>query len=280
MQLPHENDRTSQLSPPIENAKCVLSLPDGCEIVRAIETSSETEVCSQMTTFIAVLVARGYLIDKISIFPSANSAIARIKPLQIANMCGKLEHENSMFFFKPFILPLLVTVENDFGHCECLYSAVANIQTTKGNKVSLIRGARDSAALEALISHVFWPGCIISARIHNIMCSAQLPHEVSKRNNKITAMLAHECKCQAINTLLLDDCMFAHSILLDEFCCLFLQQHGVASTNFKSVRINVCRSGVVNFFLAVPGGVEISRQPEHLFLPIVEAMLSAIEKAT
>jgi len=110
MQPHHENDRTSQLCPHIKNAKCVFSLPDGCEIVRAIETSSETEVCSQMTTFLAVLVARGYVVDKISIFPSSNSAMARIKPLQIANMCGKLEHENSMFFFKPFILPLLVTV--------------------------------------------------------------------------------------------------------------------------------------------------------------------------
>lgn len=277
---PHEKDASSPLCPSNESAKCVFSLLDGCEIVRVLDTSSRVDVCSQMTTIRAELQQRGYLVEKISIFPNTCTHVTRIKPLQIANMCGKLEHDSSGHYFKPSIRALLVTVANDFGHCECLYSAVANIQTTKGNKISLIRGARDSEALQSLISHVFWPGCVMSARIHNIMCTAQLSNAVSKLNNRICEILTNECKCRAHSTLLLDDCMFAHSLLLDNFCSTFLQAHGVHDTNFKSVRVNVCRSGVVNFFLAVPGGVELASTPEHLFMPLVRRLLEAIARAT
>lgn len=257
-----------------------MTLEDNSEIVRCIASTSQLHICSELTTIQQALTLNQSCVRHISIYAEPCVHLYAVKPLQLANMCGKIWHTSSSDLFNKSVLPLVHTMRTEFGWCQTVYSALANIQTTQGNNISLIRAARDCSALQVLLDHVFKPECIQCARIHNVMCTAQIKHLVSSRNSHILQLLrnAFECACDA--TLLLDDYMFAHSILLEKFSTACLQQNGLHDVNVKSVRVNVCRTGIVNFFVAIPGGIDLADKPDKIILPLLANILSVVELAT
>ena len=117
----------------------------------------------------------------------------------------------------------------------CLY---ASSEHSDHPKQQCFVGARSKEQCDTdhTSEHVFKPGCIVSARIHNIMCTAQVRETVSARNSRIVEMMKKTFQCSLHNTLLLDDCMFAHSILLENFPDIILKAHSITNLNINSVR--------------------------------------------
>lgn len=258
----------------------MFTFQDGCEFVRCIPSTSQLDICSELTTIQQTLESDRSCLCHISIYADSGGHPRAVKPLQVANMCGKVWHTKSNELFYESVLPLVYTVRTEFGWCQSVYSAHGNIQTTQGNKISLIKAARNTAALQGLLNHVFQPECIEGTRIHNVMCTAQIKHPVSARNCRILQLLQDAFDCDCNKTLLLDDHMFTHSFLLENFSITCLQQNGLADVKLKSVRVNVCRTGIVNFFVAVPGGIDLADKPDKLVLPLLASILLIVEHAT
>lgn len=261
--------------------KCVFTFYDGCkfELVRCIPSTSQLDICSALTSIQQTLKADRSCLRHINIYENSCMNSCVVKPLQLANMCGKIWHTTKTELFNESVLPMVHTVRTEFGWCESVFSEHANIQTTQ-NGTSLIKAARNVAALQVLLNHVFKPERIHSIRIHNIMCTAQIKHFVSPRNCRILQLLQNTFDCNCNETLLLDDHMFAHSFLLDKFSTTCLQQYSLFDVSLKSVRINICRTGIVNFFVAIPGGIDLDDKPDKLVFPLLTNILSVVELAT
>jgi hypothetical protein len=75
--------------------------------------------------------------------------------------------------------------------------------------------------------------------------------------------------------------MFVHCFKLQILDQAILENVGLgAATNNASVRINICRTGVVNFFVGLPGGIPMSFAPEMSALCVCQMLLDSIMGAT
>ena len=249
------------------------------ELVRSIPLTSQLDICSALTSIQQTLEADWSCLHHISIYEGSCMNPCVVKPLQLANMCGKILHTTKTGLFNESVLPMVQKVKTEFGWSESVFSEHANVQTSQSG-TSLIKAARNVAALQNLLNHVFKPERIHSIRIHNIMCTAQIKHFVSPHNCRILQLLQNTFDCNCNETLMLDDHMFAHSLLLDKFSTTCLQQYSLLDVSLKSVRINVCRTGNVNFFVAIPGGIDLVEKPDELVLPLLASILSVVELAT
>lgn len=72
--------------------------------------------------------------------------------------------------------------------------------------------------------------------------------------------------------------MFVHcfTVLVDEE---WLRGHGVVGVEAMRVRINLCRTGVVNFFFGVTGGLPLLSEPEARLRPVCLALWHAVLQA-
>ena len=74
--------------------------------------------------------------------------------------------------------------------------------------------------------------------------------------------------------------MFVHCLKLLLEDTATLQSIGLEGMHDASVRVNICRTGVVNFFVGLPGGVPLSSNPELCVVSVCESLLQAILRAT
>lgn len=136
-----------------DNVKVVLTINESCELLRFMTFQSAMDFCAQLTkTRQALFEHSGVDVKHIAVFSSKTKHRLAAKPMTVVNMCGKIQHDNSRSLFNDNILPLLSHEKNCFGQCQCVYTPLANIQTTQSNNVSLVRGARNSATLITLLS--------------------------------------------------------------------------------------------------------------------------------
>lgn len=55
---------------------------------------------------------------------------------------------------------------------------------------------------------------------------------------------------------------------------------GLSKMQSMKIRVNICRTGVLNFFVGIPGGMDLKLQPESILLSVCQTLLGAISKAT
>ncbi len=90
--------------------------------------------------------------------------------------------------------------------------------------------------------------------------------------------IQEELQCRAeIIVPICDENMFAISCLLKSFKTPLLEV-GSGDSEVSSVRVNICRTGVLNIFIAIPGGIDARPHLDETLVPLTHRIFSAIAR--
>ena len=206
--------------------------------------------------------------------PVNNTRVLQKKNAYIANICGKISHYSTSQIYRDEILPYVQKLANRFGVFKCLFSPVCNFHTGCSQQNTLFRGAKSSIEIQSAITEAFEQQYIHEIKVHNIMASARTGIPIASKNNMIGKKLATVFECKMNTALDGDDCMFIHSFLMEHWSKQI-------ETVFKlqdicTVRVNICRTGVINMFLSIRGGVSLHDNAEILYMPFFEEICKQI----
>ena len=155
------------------------------------------------------------------------------------------------------------------------------VQSQDTDSCTLIRGATCSQEIKLGIEHVFIQDCVQDVTATNIVYNARLGRAVSAYNKGIKRAITQLNIGTVSECLPLEECMFIHCFKVQILDIALLRNMGCSHlTNKTSVRINICRTGVVNFFVGLAGGVLISSAPEKLVFSVCQMLLESIKGAT
>ena len=165
---------------------------------------------------------------------------------------------------------------NAFGAFFTVYTSAANFHTSSTRTATLFRGGCSRAAVLDAIEHVFLPHSVAEVLVNNIVFSSRLGHPVSQANAGIRRALEATGAGRVELCGPMDDSMFVHSFTMRAMTPEWLSAHGVADMRDLCVRINVGRTGVVNFFCGVTGGVPLDSAPEERLLPVCKELMQQV----
>jgi hypothetical protein len=196
-----------------------------------------------------------------------------------ANICGKLIHETSVNIYNPGVKPYVFKAPNNFGTMHCLLSTACTFHTGYDQTTTLFRGGVNVSEIDAAIKEAF-PHSVQDCSVHQTVTTSRLGHPVAPHNNFIAQHLSTKCQCVVTKCLSTDETMFQHAFTLNSFDASFLATFNIAQDAECSVRLNICRTGVMNCFISVKGGLCWSLNPVECLLQFSKALYSAVLQAT
>ena len=203
------------------------------------------------------------------------------RPLEMprcSNLCGKISHSSTTDIYNPGIRPYIKRTRNLFGAFTCVYSKYANFHTGSAMSSTLFRGGNNTGDIKRAIEHVF-VGCFVeSVLVHNCVFTGNLGVPVSKHNTAVHKSLEKELQCKS--EILVDMCdenMFAVTCLLKNFAVPIMNVHP-GDSEVSSIRVNICRTGVLNIFIAIPGGVHARSHLDETLAPVSLRIFNAIAR--
>ena len=128
--------------------------------------------------------------------------------------------------------------------------------------------------------------------MHLGVCSSRLGHPVVAENKLIEDTLRENMRCTITRCVGADECMFLHALELKNFDRDVLQQYGmhdvrkevvrntVRTEERVSVRMNLCRTGVLNCFVSLPGGLDWALDPQDKVLRLCTEIYRLVGKAS
>ena len=137
-----------------------------------------------------------------------------------------------------------------------------------------------SQAIANGICHVFVADSLLDVVVTNIVYNARLGRPVLANNERIMRAIKELALGPVLECMPVEECMFVHCLKQELTNPTTLQNVGLANLQDVSIRINICRTGVVNFFFGLPGGVDIKLDPELRVVSVCETLLQAIVDAT
>ena len=195
-----------------------------------------------------------------------------------SNLCGKISHTSTTDVYNPGIRPYIKRTKNLFGAFTCVYSKHANFHTGSAMSSTLFRGGNNTADIKRAIEHIF-VGCFVeSILVHNCVFTGNLGVPVSKHNAAVHKSLEKELQCKS--EILVDMCdehMFAVTCLLKNFAVPIMEVHP-GDSEVSSIRVNICRTGVLNIFIAIPGGVDARTHLDETLAPLSRRIFNAIAR--
>lgn len=204
-----------------------------------------------------------------------------IRPVELprcSNLCGKITHVSSKDIYNPGIKPYIKRTKNLFGTFTCVYSKHANFHTGAAMSSTLFRGGSRTADIKLVIGHIFVECYVDSILVHNCVFTGNLGVPVSKNNSAVQRSIEQELQCEAeILVCLCDENMFAISCLLKSFKAPLLAV-GAGDAEVSSVRVNICRTGVLNIFIAIPGGIDARLHLDEALAPVALRIFNAIAR--
>lgn len=196
-----------------------------------------------------------------------------------ANVCGKIIHETSTDIYNAGVKPYVFKAKNNFGTMYCLLSTACTFHTGYDQFTTLFRGGANVSAIEEAIQQAF-PHSVQDCTVHQTVTTSRLGHPVALNNSFIEQHLSSELSCVVTKCLSTDETMFQHAFTLSSFDASFLAAFNIADHNECSVRLNICRTGVMNCFISVKGGLCWSLDPVECLLQFSKALYSAVLEAT
>ena len=202
----------------------------------------------------------------------------------VTNICGKITHPAQASVYTPEVRPYIKEVRNCFGTKYRVFSTACNFDTYVHQSSTLFRGCGRKHDIQHVIDHVFGES-VDTITVHQIVSSSRLGHPVMAENNYLPSKLKSELQCQVTRVASADEVMFLHSFVLDDFSARFLQEHAMSSLSQVqdlSVRMNLCRTGVLNLFVSVPegGGLLWEDEPQETLLMFCRCIHNVVWKAT
>ena len=199
----------------------------------------------------------------------------------ITNICGKIIHPAQVSVYTPEVRPYIKEVRNCFGTKYRVYSTACNFDTYVHQSSTLFRGCGRKHDIQNAINHVFGES-IDTITVHQIVCSSRLGHPVMAVNNYLSTKLKTELQCKVTKVASADEIMFLHSFVLTDFATHILQLHDMAQIQELSVRMNLCRTGVLNLFVSIPegGGLLWENEPQEILLAFCRLVHQVVWQAT
>ena len=268
------------------NVRIVFVLKNGVEIARHAQVTSLQNICVQISSGLREL-------DNNDFHARESSAVMKIfvqvahqgqelseKPLSVVNMCGKITHQATLHIHNPGVQAYIKKERNNFGVSHAVYTRFCNFHTSNNKSSTLLRAGTSSQAIANGICHVFVADSLLDVVVTNIVYNARLGRPVLANNKRIMRAIKELALGPVLECMPVEECMFVHCLKQELTNPTTLQNIGLANLQDVSIRINICRTGVVNFFFGLPGGVDIKLDPELRVVSVCETLLQAIVHAT
>jgi hypothetical protein len=266
--------------------RLVVILNNNEELARHVQASSVADVCSHISSFMKELDTNKFhahdktQVTKILVQTKNLREVLSYKPLSVVNMCGKITHQASMHIHTPGVKAYITKERNNFGVSHAVYSRFCNFHTGNNKTSTLFRAGTSSRAISHGISHVFVLDNLLDVVVTNIVYNARLGWPVSANNERIMRAFQSLDLGNVLFCMPIEECMFVHCLKLELTDTETLQSIGLQGMPDISIRVNICRTGVVNFFFGLPGGVPLSSDPELRVVSVCETLMQAIISAT
>jgi hypothetical protein len=262
--------------------RIVIVTSNNDEIVRLVTVNGFEDMCAEISSCCEDIKSRENTgICKISVQSQDSEQVFSEKQLAVVNMCGKITHTAATQVHNPAIKPYIKKEINNFGTTDTVYTRFGNFHTGSSQSCTLLRGATCSQSINTSIQHVFIQDYVQDVTATNIVYNARLGRAVSAQNSAIERAIKKLNLGTVLRCMPLEECMFVHCFKLQILDQAILENVGLgAATNNASVRINICRTGVVNFFVGLPGGIPMSFAPEMSAVCVCQMLLDSIMGAT
>lgn len=266
------------------NVRIVFVLKNEVEIARHAQVTSLQNICAQISTLMREL-------ENNELHVRESSAVAKVlvqaereelshKPLSVVNICGKITHQATLHIHNPGVKAYVKKERNNFGVSHAVYTRFCNFHTSDNKSSTLLRAGTSSKEILEGICHVFVTDSLLDVVVTNIVYNARLGRPVLPNNKRIMRAIKNLALGPVLDCMPVEECMFVHCLKQELQNKEILQNLGLQNLLDVSVRINICRTGVVNFFIGLPGGIDIYSDPELCIVPVCEILLQAIVDAT
>jgi hypothetical protein len=262
--------------------RILILLNNGDELVRYITVNGFEDLCAEISSVCQDIEGRDNTqIGKVIVQSNDSDIVLSEKQLTVVNICGKITHTAATEVHVQAIKPYIKKEINNFGTTNSVYTRYCNFHTGTKKSCTLLRGATCSRSINTSIEHVFIQDYIQDVTVTNIVYNTRLGRAVSAQNTSIERAIKNLNIGIVSLCMPLEECMFVHCFKVQISDINVLQSMGLSAlTNNTSVRINICRTGVVNFFVGLTGGMALSSAPETSVVYVCQMLLQSIMGAT
>ncbi len=251
------------------------------ELVRQVYVHSFADVCTHISSLVAEIEReRTEHVIKVMVQSNHKGETNKAEALSVVNICGKITHVTNLHLHAPGVKAYVQNKRNNFGVTDRVYTRFGNFHTGSNRTSTLFRAGTSSSKIRDAISHVFVLDNVQHTSVHNIVYNARLGRPVASKNDGIRHALVKLRIGTVLLCLPIEESMFVHCLKLSLQDTTVLQTLGLEGMADASVRVNICRTGVVNFFVGLPGGVPLISDPELRVVAVCETLLQAILSAT
>lgn len=259
--------------------KIVVVLKTGDTVIRMV--ADEADVLAEISVLSRrALEARAAEDRVLRVLVSCDDlfGLKAAEPPRCTNLCGKITHLAASEIYNPGVKPYVRRTKNLFGNFTCVYSKHANFHTGAARSSTLFRGGCNTQHIKHAIEHIFVDCYVHSVLVHNCVFTGNLGVPVSRSNAAVEKSLAADFECRALPlAAVCDENMFAISLLLRDFRTPLVAV-AAGDSPVASVRVNICRTGVLNIFVAAPGGVDARTHLDETLLPVAHRLFAAIAR--
>lgn len=260
--------------------KVVVRTSSNDELMRVVQSAVISDVCAVVSVLVELVEReRKESVTKISVHEQRTVEHCSSMPPVVANVCGKITHTAAQHIYTPGVRPYVVRQRNNFGVFDCVFTRACNFHTGSNKTSTMFRAGTSRAEISESIAQVFAQDTVDEVLVNNVVFTSRLGHPVSKYNKGISRALEQLGVASVDVCMPIDDCMFVHCILLRVESSEWLASFGLSAVSNMKVRINVCRTGVVNFFFGLAGGVPLSSAPEDSLRPLCATLLQTVASA-
>jgi hypothetical protein len=265
--------------------RIVAVLSNNEELLRHVQVNSFADVCARISVFMLEINREingdeNAKVVKVIVQTQHLREVLSDKPLSVVNMCGKITHVRTLQVHTPGVQAYIKKERNNFGLTDTVYTCFCNFHTGSNKTSTLFRAGTSSKAISQGISHVFVLDNLQDVVVTNIVYNARLGRPVAANNERILRAFKKLHIGPVLLCMPIEECMFVHCLKQRLEDTATLQSIGLEGMHDASVRVNICRTGVVNFFVGLPGGVPLSSNPEQRVFSLCETLLQAILSAT
>lgn len=249
------------------------------ELARIVDKAVFADVCGAVTELVAVVEGRRQeRVSKVAVHElRAREALSCQEPV-VANIGGKITHYRCKDVHTPGARPSIQRQVNDFGVFQSVYTGACNFHTGSTKTSTLFRGGRVRSDVLEAIDHIFLKEAVAEVLVNNIVFTARLGHPVSPKNFGIRRALQALGAGSVELSGPMEDTMFVHCITVRFKNLEWLHTHGVHDMPDLCVRMNICRTGVLNLFFGITGGVALASAPEERLLQVCHVLTDTVKQ--
>jgi len=260
--------------------KVVAKTSSSDELARIVAKPVFADVCDAVTDLMDVVESRRKeRVTKILVHNVRAPECTSFQAPNLVNMGGKITHYARTEVHAPGVRNIVKRQANAFGVFMSIFTKAGNFHTSSTKTSTLFRGCSSRAAVQEAILHIFLQDSVHEVLVNNLVFSCRLGHPVSMHNDGIRLSLEALGAGDVQKCGTAEDNMFVHAFVLPALRPDWLRSLCMPEVPDMRVRININRTGVVNVFFGLSGGVSIDTALEEHLQPVCALLLEAMRSA-